>query len=376
MTRPTESDLARLLRRRPPAGPPAQLVQRIKDEIPARIVVGAGALAPHPDREHALAYRQLVILVALLLAALGAALWGLRGLLAGRERADREAAWERMLARGEAVSPSASGGWIEGARQAITELPLRVDPASYALARTLIESGRLPAPELIQPAAFVSAFEYGDPAPLNGELAIFAEGAVVPAPGAGDHRLVRIAVRVADTLERARAVAPAPIAWGARASLAVDPKTVARYRLIGVAPDSALPGGDEPGEDLLPGHRVTILVELQLSPGAATGARVLTVSASWRRPSGADATLDHTLLASDIASAWDTAPVSLRLAGLAADLAAALATRPAADPAALAHVRDQAESLATRFPADQGIREVARLAARAVGLGHHAGRER
>jgi hypothetical protein len=369
MMRLDETDLTRLLRQRSQTRPPTQLAQRIKDEIPERIAVGAGALLPQPDREHAVAYRQLVILVALLLAALGIALWGLRGMIAGGERAEQQAALARLLARREAVvGPSGAAGWLDPVSRPTAELPLRIDPAPYALARTLIEGGRLPAPELIQPAAFVSALDYGDPAPLTGELAIFADGAVGPAPGAGDHRLVRITMRAADATDHARAIAFSPIAWGARARLAVDPKSVARYRLVGVAPAAARPGGDDAGEDLLPGHRVTVLVELQLSPGAAAGDRVLTVSASWRRSSGAEATLDHTLLARDVAGPRDAAPVSLRLAALAADLAAALAARPAADPAALANVREQAESLAARFPADEGVREIASLAARAAAL--------
>ncbi len=364
MTRLNENELARLLRRRQQSQPPAQLAQRIKDEIPERIVVGASALRPHPDREHALAYRQLAILVALLLVALGTALWGLRSMIAGREREDREAALARLLARG---APAAVG-WRDPSSQPDVDLPLHIDPAPFTLARALVEGGRLPAPELVQPAAFVSALDYRDPAPLTGELAIFAEGATTPATASA--RLVRITLSAADPAVLAPAVTPAPIAYAATARLAIDPETVVRYRVVAGAPDVWRGTDAGASEDLLPGHRVTILVELDLASGVPAEDRVLTVSATWRRRTGAAATLDHTLLARDVAGTWDAAPVSLRLAALAADLAGALAARPGPDGAALARVAREAESLAARCPADQGMSDFARLCARAAAIAH------
>ena len=161
MTRLNESELARLLRRRPEARPPEQLAQRIKAEIPERIAVGAGALRPHPDREHAVAYRQVVLLGALLVAAVAVALWGLRAMLAGHERDARQAELDRLLAGAAAAGP-ADGVWLDPRVRPDAVLPLRVDPASFTLFRTLLAGGRLPAPELVLAGSFVDAFGYRD----------------------------------------------------------------------------------------------------------------------------------------------------------------------------------------------------------------------
>jgi hypothetical protein len=364
MTRLKESELARLLGRRPEARAPEHLAQRIKAEIPERIAVGAGALRPHPDREHAVAYRQIVLLGALFVAAIAVALWGLRAMLAGHERDARQAELDRLLAG--AAAPGFTGGiWLDPEAQPHAALPLHVDPASFTLFRTLLAGGRLPAPELVLTGSFVDAFDYGDPAPLKETLAIYAEGAVDPS--GADRRVVRIALRTAD-VARAPAAPPVPVAYAATAGVTVDLGAVARYRVVADTPAGPRSTAAGTGDDLLPGHRVAVLVEIELLPRVTPDSRVATVSASWQHPSGATATLEHVMLARDLASRWDEAPSSLRLAALAADFARALAAHPGADSAALARVRREAESLAARYPNDQGIRDLAGIAARATDL--------
>ena len=68
-----------------------------------------------------------------------------------------------------------------------------VDTASYSLVRSIIESGRIPAPRDVRVEEFINYFSYGDAPPSAGDehpMAITTE--VAAAPWAPEHRLVRI----------------------------------------------------------------------------------------------------------------------------------------------------------------------------------------
>ncbi|MFH1176217.1 MAG: von Willebrand factor type A domain-containing protein, partial [Acidobacteriota bacterium] len=258
MRKRSEEELAALLAGSPPPRAPADLAARIKSEIPDRITLSQSALGRKlPAAEHASFSRPFALLVALLLVTVGLALLQLRALWEAREEAARAQAAQRLFAgeapAGDEGAPADSFQAIRGAlpadRTGVSDrarketpgdpfvdpllapsfaFPLTMESSSAVAARRLLAFGRLPPRELIRVAAFVSSFDYGDPAPRQEELAIIAEGAPAPFPAATPSHVLRFTVR-------ARGDRPTPqvVALEAQAALEVNPRTVRRYRVVG-----------------------------------------------------------------------------------------------------------------------------------------------
>jgi len=72
---------------------------------------------------------------------------------------------------------------------------LDVDTGSFTLARSYIERGHLPPSEAIRVEEFVNYFDYGDPAPRQGEFTITAEGAPSPFASGPRYQLVRFGIK-------------------------------------------------------------------------------------------------------------------------------------------------------------------------------------
>ncbi|MGH9317486.1 MAG: vWA domain-containing protein, partial [Thermoanaerobaculia bacterium] len=75
---------------------------------------------------------------------------------------------------------------------------LDVDTGSYAIARRYLTDGNLPPPEAIRVEEFVNAFDYGDPAPSEGDFAIGADGAPTPFARGDRYRILRFHLRAKD----------------------------------------------------------------------------------------------------------------------------------------------------------------------------------
>lgn len=117
------------------------------------------------------------------------------------------------------------------------------------------------------------------------------------------------------------------IARDAKVQVEFDPKTVARYRLIGyenrdIADDRFRDDTVDAGE-IGAGHSVTALYEIKLNPGVPRGARVATLNLRYKDVDGGDRVveIDRSIEVRDLHASWDRAPESLRLATLVATFA-------------------------------------------------------
>ncbi len=72
---------------------------------------------------------------------------------------------------------------------------LDVDTASYTVTRRYLTDGNLPDPASIRVEEFVNFFDYGDPAPRQGDFAIKAEGGPTPFVQGPQYRLLRFNLR-------------------------------------------------------------------------------------------------------------------------------------------------------------------------------------
>jgi hypothetical protein len=83
-------------------------------------------------------------------------------------------------------------------RDPLSTFALHVGDVSFRLAQTALAQGQKPDPERIRPEEFYNSFDYGDPAPLNGEpVGCRIEQSIHPV--LQGHDFVRIAVKVPAT---------------------------------------------------------------------------------------------------------------------------------------------------------------------------------
>lgn len=86
----------------------------------------------------------------------------------------------------------------------LSTFALDVDTGSYTLARTWIESGELPLPELVRVEEFVNFFDHGYPAPVGNTFAVYADGAPTPFTTSARNHIVRIGIKAKEVAEAAR----------------------------------------------------------------------------------------------------------------------------------------------------------------------------
>lgn len=79
----------------------------------------------------------------------------------------------------------------------LSTFALDVDTGSYGVVRRYLSDGHLPPPEAVRVEELVNAFDYGDPAPSEGEgdFALIAEGSRSPFMAGERYHLVRFAVK-------------------------------------------------------------------------------------------------------------------------------------------------------------------------------------
>jgi len=237
-----------------------------------------------------------------------------------------------------------------------------VDTASYAMARRALEEGRLPDPASVRVEEWLSAFDYGDPAPVQGHFAIRAEGSPSPFSHGPLYRLLRFNVK-----------GPLQTVAG-KARVEFNSVVVERYRLLG-SENGVNPGehfGEEIGDDGQPGagRGVTVLYEIELRKNAP----------HWEQPvatlylryqvtgSGTPKETVHRVGFQEFAPFWEQASPALRLTTLVAEMAEILKGSPWAKQADLGDVARRIQEVAPRFPGDRKVAELADLAARAARL--------
>jgi Ca-activated chloride channel family protein len=82
---------------------------------------------------------------------------------------------------------------------------LDVDTGSFTVARRVLADGNLPPADAIRVEEFLNAFDYGDPAPTEGDFAVAAAGGPSPYPRASDrYRILRFGLRARDVDPRDR----------------------------------------------------------------------------------------------------------------------------------------------------------------------------
>ncbi|MEM8961442.1 MAG: von Willebrand factor type A domain-containing protein [Acidobacteriota bacterium] len=94
--------------------------------------------------------------------------------------------------------PYGTNPFIDTEDDRLSTFAVDVDTASYTVARRYLEGGNLPPKAAIRIEELVNYFDYGDPAPEEGDFALHAEGAPSPYAQNDDYRVVRFSVRGRD----------------------------------------------------------------------------------------------------------------------------------------------------------------------------------
>lgn len=188
-----------------------------------------------------------------------------------------------------------------------------------------------------------------------------------------------------DTLDEARRIfveeltgTLETVAGDAKAQVEFEPRTVERWRLLGyenrdVADRDFRNDRIDAGE-LGAGHAATALYEIRLAPDARGGDRVATLRLRWKsKATGRVEEIERPLFVRDLARDWEDAPSSLRLAGVAAELAEILRGSYWAKDASLADVAGEARQVARERRGDERASELADLAATASRLAGRRG---
>jgi Ca-activated chloride channel family protein len=167
------------------------------------------------------------------------------------------------------------------------------------------------------------------------------------------------------------------VAFEARAQVEFDPRTVARWRLVGyenrdIADERFRDDTVDAGE-IGAGHSVTALYEIKLHPGAeAFGDMLLgTLRLRWRPAAGEtheESTLP--LRGRNLARSWAAGSHAFRLASVVARFAEVLRDSFWARNADLQRLAEDARGLAAERPDEPRIAELAELVARAAELRH------
>jgi hypothetical protein len=222
-----------------------------------------------------------------------------------------------------------SNPFLDATTHPVSTFELDVDTASYAAARRALEEGHLPDPASVRVEEWLSAFDYGDPAPAHGDFAIRAEGSPSPFSHGPEYRMLRFNIKARQGI----------ILRNAKAQVEFNSVVVVRYRLLGAA-----------------------LYEIELRKNAPRWEQpVATLHLRYKVPGGASTTETFRRAGfQDFMPAWEQATPALRLATLVAELAEILRDRPRAT--ALGDVARRIQEVASQFPGDPRVTELADLA--------------
>lgn len=162
------------------------------------------------------------------------------------------------------------------------------------------------------------------------------------------------------------------MATDARVQVEWNPRVVASYRLLGyenrAMPDHQFRDDAADAGEIGSGHAVTALYEIKLA-AEAPHEPLATVRLRYRKPQGGPIVeLATDIEPSAVADSWHDASRSLRLAAVAAELAETLRHAPPGRGHDTRDLADAAGRLATDFPGDPSVHDLADLVARAQRL--------
>ncbi len=265
--------------------------------------------------------------------------------------------------------PAGADPFVDAAAYRLSTFGLDVDTASYAAARRDLLAGHLPDPASVRVEEWVNAFDYGDPEPPRGDLAIRAEGAPSPFAHGPERRLLRLNVKA----RQAKAGEPDGTLAARNAGVQVEFNTgvVARYRLLGYEgqglPDARLRAK---GEEVGAGQGVTALYEIELRPHTLRWEQPVATLRLYYREAGTGHAAQMFLRVGfqDFAPTWEQAPRRLRLASLVAELAEILKGAPWTLGDDVSLVARRIQEVAPLFPGNPRVAELVDLAARAARL--------
>jgi hypothetical protein len=227
--------------------------------------------------------------------------------------------------------------FMDAATHPMSTFGLDIDAAPYVEARRVLMEGRLPDPASVRVEEWLSAFDYDGPAPVQGDVAIRAEGSPSPFSHGPEYRLLRFSIRARQ----------GTILRNAKAQVEFNSVVVARYRLLGASLYEIELRKDAPHWE----QQVATLRLLYKVPGSGAATETL-------RRVGFE----------DFVPAWEQASPALRLTVLVAELAELLGDKPWTKQAALNDVARRIQEVAPRLPGNPKVAELANTAARAARL--------
>jgi hypothetical protein len=261
--------------------------------------------------------------------------------------------------------------FVDADSERFSTFGLDVDTASYALGRRYLSEGRLPPPASVRVEEYVNSFDYGDPAPERGDVALRLEGGPSPFERGVSYRIVRVNVRAREAAARDDSEA----IFGSDAVVRVEfhPGAVARFRMIGYEnrPGGGRTQAESPaGGKIRAGKSVTALYEVQLKPPQAEPTDLIaTAELSYRSArTGKDAGESAALRRNAIARSWAKATPAFRLSTLVAEYAEILRGSSHAKSLSLERVAQQTGRFARESRGNPAVEELFGLTQRAAKL--------
>ncbi|MBL8114036.1 MAG: hypothetical protein JNK60_14235, partial [Acidobacteria bacterium] len=222
-----------------------------------------------------------------------------------------------------------------------------------------LRAGTRPPAGSVRTEDFVNAFARAKPA-VKGDVELSIEGGPVPSPRGPSYRYVRLQLSTS-------ALDAGPLETSVRVEF--DPRSVARFRLIGHDRLEAGEGDTVRGIRLPPGSVRAALYEIQLEPTPA-GGPLVTLKVRVRSPEASRSDeKKRTFMTWQLSSRWEKTSAPFRAAVLASRFAEVLKASPWARDVALADLSKEAQALSHELPDDEALGELAELISLAAGLG-------
>ncbi|MBL8112432.1 MAG: von Willebrand factor type A domain-containing protein, partial [Acidobacteria bacterium] len=202
-------------------------------------------------------------------------------------------------------------GFHDTRDEILSSFDLAAPGDSYALTRSFLRAGTRPPAGSVRTEDFVHAFARAKPA-VKGDVELSIEGGPVPSPRGPSYRYVRLQLSTSS-------LDTEPLEASVRVEF--DPRSVARFRLVGHDRLEAGEGDAVRGIRLPPGSVRSALYEIQLEPTPAGGPLVtLRVRVKSKESSKLDEK-KRTFMTWQLSSRWEKTSAPFRAAVLASRFA-------------------------------------------------------
>ncbi len=250
-------------------------------------------------------------------------------------------------------------GFHDTSGEILSSFDLEAPGDSYALTRSFLRAGTKPPAGSVRTEDFVNAFARAKPT-VKGDVELSIEGGPVPSPRGASYRYVRLQLSTS-------ALDSDPLETSVRVEF--DPRSVARFRLIGHDRLEAGEGETVRGIRLPPGSVRSALYEIQLEPTPSGGPLVtLRVRVRPMEPSKLDEK-KRSFMTWQLSSRWEKTSAPFRATVLASRFAEVLKSSPWARDVSLAELSKEAQALSHELPDDEALGELAEVISLAAGLG-------